>query len=101
MNKITGKNLEALEALRGKLPDRPLRRSKRKSNGQGQQEPPQERLSDAEAQAYGEAFDALLTLWQALGALPQGMLPTHVRRAQAAATIRLQPLLTDAMRVAS
>lgn len=102
MNRI--KNIEALEALRNQLPDRPLHRSpqsRRKSDRQGRQEPPLERLSDAEAEAYGQAFDALLTLWQALGTMPSGMLPAPVRRAQTAATLRLRPLLADAMKVAS
>lgn len=101
MNKI--KNIEALEAIRSQLPDRPLRKSKtkRKSCRQEPQQAPQERMSDEEAEAYGQAFDALLTLWQALGTLPQGMLPNHVRRAQTAASMRLRPLLADAMKVAS
>ncbi len=101
MNKI--KNIEALEAIRSQLPDRPLHKSKskRKSGRQERQEPPQAPMSTAEAEAYGQAFDALLTLWQSLSTLPQGMLPTHVRRAQTAATIRLRPLLADAMKAAS
>lgn len=99
MNRI--KNLEALEALRSQLPDRRMSKGKRKSGPQGQQEQPQAPLDAAEAEAYGQAFDALLTLWQALGTLPSGMLPTHVRRAQTAATMRLRPLLADAVKAAS
>jgi hypothetical protein len=96
MNKI--KNLEALEALRSRLPDCPLR-SKGKSKRQGTQQPPQEPLDSEEAKAYGEAFDALLTLWQAVGAMPAFKLGPAVTKAQAAATLRLRPLLNEATKL--
>lgn len=98
MNKI--KNLEALEALRSRLPSQPSRQSSspRKSRHQSAQEPPQAALNAEEAQAYGRAFDALLTLWQVVGTAPQSPI---VARAHRSATLRLQPLLDNAMRAAS
>jgi hypothetical protein len=90
MNKI--RNLEALEAIRSRLPSKPppQTKDKRKSGRQGSQEPPQAPLSADEAEAYGQAFDALLTLWQVSANVP---LPAQVARAHRVATLRLQPLL--------
>jgi len=98
MNKIKI-DIGALEALRAQLPDRPLRRTKPVSVPQEPQAAPPERLDDAEAEAYGNAFDALLTLWQAVGTMRA--LPRHVRVAQTAATLKLRPLLAGAMKAAS
>lgn len=98
MNKI--KNLEALEALRSRLPSQPPRQTQGglKTGRQSAQEPPQAALNAEEAQAYGRAFDALLTLWQVVGTTPQSPV---VARAHRSATLRLQPLLDNAMRAAS
>ena len=92
MNKI--KNLEALEALRSQLPTAQFR-----SGLQTVQDRPQAPVDSSEAQAYGLAFDALLTLWQVVGTSPYSSPP--VRRAYLAASMHLQPLLADAMRAAS
>lgn len=89
MNKI--KNLQALESLRNHLPDKPL-------------PPPESALQSApaeEAKIYGEAFDALLTLWQVIGSMPMASLPPAVKQAQIAASMRLVPLFSDAYRTAS
>ena len=98
MNKI--KNLESLEALRSKLPKGPRTKPQKRSSkhvAERPQQRSQQPLSEVESNAYAEAFDALLTLWQTLGTLPSGMLPTHVRQAQTAATLRLAPLLNAAI----
>jgi hypothetical protein len=93
MNKI--KNLEVLEALRAHLPRNAAARAKAASESQRQsaQEPHQEPLSPGEAQAYGLAFDALLTLWQVIGTAPQSPV---VAQAYRAATLRIQPLMANA-----
>ena len=98
MNKI--KNLEALGAMRDRLPDQRVQ-ARRKSKAEQAPDPSPEPLSPDEAIAYGEAFDALLTLWQAIGGMPSFKLPPHVAKAQASATMRLRPLLDNAMKVAS
>jgi len=90
MNKI--KNLEALEVLKGKLPSQPV------PAPPTQKMQPKVSISAAEEEAYGAAFDALLSLWQAVEAMPPFMRTAAVDQAQALATLRIQPLIKQALK---
>jgi len=94
MNKIRG--LESLARLREQLPEGPKskKRDKRQSGRQSRpkQQEPQE--PDASAEAYVAAFDALLTLWAAVGTAKAKM-PKAVADAHSVASLRLRPVFAE------
>lgn len=97
MNKIRG--LESLEAMRDRLPEGPKskKRDKRQSGrpprSKQQEKPP---APSATEEAYAGAFDALLTLWAAVGTAKETM-PKTVADAHSVASLRLRPVFADTL----